>query len=144
MKLSYLFLPLFQIKSGCRRKSLCTNCAEYAEILSNTCHSGILFIFYVVLCSLDTEISEKKLWEPSLWELSLKPSNLRIYSAIIRSGFLACLLRWWGCNLIKLDSWDYYNWPLHSICKSVIFSINILSYTIIKSYLRCPSCNLNG
>ena len=43
--LSSIVLKVLKVKSGCRRQSLSTNCAESAEILCDTCHSGILFTF---------------------------------------------------------------------------------------------------
>ena len=112
MQFSYLFLPPFQEKIGCRRQSLGTNCAEFAEILSDTCHSGILFTFYGVARSLGSILCHMFPRENTLPMLPRK--HMVAYNPLLwlgnytYPGKYSWLFRWYskGLNLILVEEWD--------------------------------------
>ena len=60
------------------------------------------------------------------WALNLQTYGFTPESLVLI--YISCLMRW-GCNFNELEPWYLYNWPLYSICKSVIFSTKKFGYT---------------
>ena len=113
--------------SFCNLTSVVPRSLQFCEPASQELGSHFLLLVW------ETRILEAHTeWSP--WEIGLSTSKLNFnLKFTYQSLFLVsvgCLMRW-GCNLIKLEPWYLYNWPLHSICKSVIFSTKKFSYTII-------------